>query len=673
VTVIADKVSTAKISRAEEEAGRREAILKRLRWAKPGGLTQSMLEARLGWPTGVPTVLRELVDRGEAHQIGNIYHEGPGPAKVETPAAPSISTDEVRGKVLALVDEFSWRYRMNVATSITGSSMAVALRVIDELVRDNVLQSEGPGGRIRRMPVGKPLPVQPVDARRKAASNPEPSSTGPENLSICRSSSGEVSGSGRAELLSASEDLDPHSSVEIEVVTSGRVETPAAPSSTPEPFGELASVEAASSVGDHTSSSPDSGATAERALSASGQDGAAAPAAEPRPDPVPDEQAGEEPATLPRATTGGQRLQDARDARGWTQSEMARQLSPFLPGRSVDAIRTQLGSTERGARCPEWLGTALDAFLSAAPTADTTPGSSGEPAPEALQQEEAAAVDVGDSADLGDAHEVTHGLTESADVGVGVEATHNANVGHGPADPAPASVELPRGADSTEVEAPFCGPSAARQNELPPHHDSGLRGPLVLQWTSDGGGIDGPIVDPIPEPIAGRQSRIPPSPYRPDLWRRQVAESQQADPRQLAADLHRAEVEPVPTPGDAPSTRQQIVKLATHVEEVTGLVSNGLDRVRSRLDRLEEAAAVVPDPTVAELQARIDLLERDKAALLEAVEVHRREAVEADTARSVLAGELADVDDVLRQLGVPEHRHRAFRLGWLVCRNGGAS
>jgi hypothetical protein len=72
------------------------------------------------------------------------------------------------------------------------------------------------------------------------------------------------------------------------------------------------------------------------------------------------------------------------------------------------------------------------------------------------------------------------------------------------------------------------------------------------------------------------------------------------------------------------------------------------------------------------LRDRIAVLERDNAALLETVEVQRRELHQLSEQATDLAGELVDVDEVLDALGVPSHRSRAFRLGWLSARQGGA-
>jgi transcriptional regulator with XRE-family HTH domain len=65
--------------RAEREAEakrRRTAVLQRLRWRAPAGLTERDLAERLGWPVGTGAVLRDLAERGEAHERDGVWYLG---------------------------------------------------------------------------------------------------------------------------------------------------------------------------------------------------------------------------------------------------------------------------------------------------------------------------------------------------------------------------------------------------------------------------------------------------------------------------------------------------------------------------------------------------------------------------------------------------------------------
>lgn len=80
--------------RAREAEGRREAVRRRLKWASPGGRSLADLERGLGWPggtTGVPVVLRELAERGEAHEREGVWYAGPGPASVGGGDTPPVT------------------------------------------------------------------------------------------------------------------------------------------------------------------------------------------------------------------------------------------------------------------------------------------------------------------------------------------------------------------------------------------------------------------------------------------------------------------------------------------------------------------------------------------------------------------------------------------------------
>lgn len=79
-----DRIRREKLAQAAHGASRRESVLRRLSYRD---WSEDELRASLDWPsgTGVGAVLRELRERGEAHDVDGRWRAGPRPTQPETP------------------------------------------------------------------------------------------------------------------------------------------------------------------------------------------------------------------------------------------------------------------------------------------------------------------------------------------------------------------------------------------------------------------------------------------------------------------------------------------------------------------------------------------------------------------------------------------------------------
>jgi hypothetical protein len=234
--------------REERETRHRRSALERLqRGPKTPQQLASMLDVAV---SAMYPILRQLAERGEAHEVEGVWAAGPGPAR----AAPKrADPSDVRTRLLELAED-RWAPRMELASRLTGVTLGDAMRAIADLVVAGELVSEARGTRVRRAPQGEGPPGVVVEPDREQGETP--------NLPVV-------------------EDLGDRSSAGHRVVTGGPVETGSVPSpeptadATPFPSSLMASPEGGlvvvpeasvgdSSIGGDTSSSPDSGATAER-------------------------------------------------------------------------------------------------------------------------------------------------------------------------------------------------------------------------------------------------------------------------------------------------------------------------------------------------------------------------------------------------------------------------
>lgn len=100
--------------------------------------------------------------------------------------------------------------------------------------------------------------------------------------------------------------------------------------------------------------------------------------------------------------TDGDLVREVREARGWTRNQLADAIVRSQSRAPVWAVTADtIHRTEAGREAPLWLMDAI-AALPPSGTSDASPDLPGEPAFEALQQEETIPADVGGGLDLGE-------------------------------------------------------------------------------------------------------------------------------------------------------------------------------------------------------------------------------------------------------------------------------
>lgn len=276
--------------RARAEAATRESVLRRLRWAAPAGLGEAAVAQRSGLPViGVGAILRQLADRGDAHERDGVWYVGLDPRPGHPEAVVSTPVD-VRARVLAVADG-TWRYRAELGARVLGVTLATALHAIGVLVNAGQLQTEPNGVRVR-------LPL----AERAVLGGPNPSNSSPS------------------------------------------APPTTAPNGAREEHDDGADPMGAGAAADE-GSGPDGGA-------ASGEDGAGADLGRSGEGAEPEAAAGDESRASGVAAGGtpvGRRIRAAREARGLTLAELARLVARHVP-RNQSSLSASIGAVERG-RC----------------------------------------------------------------------------------------------------------------------------------------------------------------------------------------------------------------------------------------------------------------------------------------------------------------------------------
>lgn len=626
-------------------------VRRRLRWSSPCGLSEPDLCRLLMWPAGTAHGhLRELADDGEIHEREGVWYSG-GPAGAATMPAPTTTLD-IRRRLLE-VAERRWMTRMELASMVTGAPLADALLTITALVAAGELQGEDGGPRVRLRAQGQAQTGNAVDGRhvRQPATGAE--SLGSYQAPVKSEAGGSPGPQGPA------------------------VQQP------PNSVGD-------SSIGGDTSSSLDSGATAEREPSHT----------------IPRAQdelltalrrfpEGATVADLARASGVNsnalrQRLYDLRDAGAARWNGKNRSESRWFPALTT-AIDPRMVVREIVAERHETtLRARVLADLAEHPMAHATgvadrlgvdrkavsgalrhlrelgwafwpPGPKGsarwtltrkgrdavqshQPSPAPQQAELQPEVDrqVDGEINQGSDHAVAEGVE-----GAGVSSTSTA--------PAP-DVGL------SDVPAATVRPSASHQGEIV----SGT-GPTDLGEPSS------------TSPVGVTQTSPPPAsvddiPICPGCCRRHAGP---CEPVSVPAEgVHEPDCwcfdcvpdpTPPPSPTVFPGFMTGVDERIDRIVEVLTLQSNRLDELEHAPIRLVAAQAV---DVAMNLTQQLGQLERDNVALQETLERERAEYVDLDRRHMAAVAELADVDDALTAMHVPLHRVRGYRLGWLA--RGGA-
>lgn len=243
------KAEKAKVAQREKRF--RQMVLDRL---QRGPKTAHQLAGLLDLPRGIgiTSILGQLQERDEAHEIENgVWTVGPGPKRQETTMVV-VDKDVLRAKVLAQIDD-KFRGRMEIAGR-TGGTYGEIMPVIAAMVVAGELEQEPGSTRVRLRPQGgggKPAEVAsaPRVTGAGALTTNQGSAPGLDNADADVDAGETGEGVGAPDLGASSTS---------EAVTEPRADAP-----------ELASVEPPNSVSDSssvgdTSSSLDSGATAER-------------------------------------------------------------------------------------------------------------------------------------------------------------------------------------------------------------------------------------------------------------------------------------------------------------------------------------------------------------------------------------------------------------------------
>lgn len=155
-----------KVEKAAEEEARRQAILKRLRWAAPGGRSRADLERLMGWtPGSVVAVLLQLRADDLAHDRDEVWYLGPSSA-ARTPEPPAPAED-FTSKLLRSAEgsPSRWWTRMQLLSESCCRG-PLAQRALDQLVAD---------GRLQAVNGGVTLPIKP---RTSEQAHPAPTSVG---------------------------------------------------------------------------------------------------------------------------------------------------------------------------------------------------------------------------------------------------------------------------------------------------------------------------------------------------------------------------------------------------------------------------------------------------------------------------------------------------------------